>query len=331
MKNDSAVTEYLLSLPAEQADSLERIAIGRTGLDRDVTGTDIIVEAIDEYLARLERSPKSQSNTPPKASGVLFEFLFGGNETEAFGQLSEGIVVTLGNAQRLIDDATVLVEAKRFERASFLIATAEEEMGKIYILLDMCRVDLARRQDVLHHLCGCFYSHIIKHVYLDLSVNEYAGIRELSEVKRYFRVGAQKWWPSDPESGEPDMPHDMYFEREANLYVDVDSYADIWTTPGSPAMNMRFHDSFLPSPLNTARDTLAKLRAKQNLELFQTEALQIFNEAMKGLRVDERTTRAELFAAYTRAGENLELTLGVSSGDFTASELYNWPMYWIRL
>ena len=85
------------------------------------------------------------------------------------------------------------------------------------------------------------------------------------------------------------------------------------------------------SPLNTARDMLAKLQTKQNLELFQAGALQIFNKAMKDLRVDERTTRAELFTAYTRAGENLELTLGVSSSDFTASELHNWPMYWIRL
>ena len=76
---------------------------------------------------------------------------------------------------------------------------------------------------------------------------------------------------------------------------------------------------------------LAKLQTKQNLELFQAGALQIFNKAMKDLRVDERTTRAELFTAYTRAGENLELTLGVSSSDFTASELHNWPMYWIRL
>ena len=331
MKNDPDVTKCVLSLSAEQADSLERIAISRAELNIGVSGTDIVLEAIDEYVARFERPPKSLGNTPPKPSRVLFEFLFGGNAEQAFGRLSEGIVVILGNAQKLIDDATVLVEAKRFERASFLIATAEEEMGKVYILLDMCRVDLARRQDVLHHLCSCFYNHIVKHVYLDLSVNEYAGIRELSELRRGFRVGAQKWWPSDPESGEPDMPHDMYFHREANLYVDVDSYADIWAVPGSAAMDMRFHDSFIPSPLKTAGERLAKLRTKQNLELYHAEALQIFNEAMKGLRVDEKTTRTELLAAYARAGENLQLALGVLSSDFTASELHNWPMYWIRL
>ena len=54
MKNDSDVTKYLLPLLAQQADSVERIAIGRAGLDVEVSGTDIIVEAIDDYLARLE-------------------------------------------------------------------------------------------------------------------------------------------------------------------------------------------------------------------------------------------------------------------------------------
>ena len=104
------------------------------------------------YVAVMGVNRIGKGNTPPKPSGVLFEFLFGGNAEQAFGRLSEGIAAILDNAQMLIDDATVLVEAKRFERASFLIATAEEEMGKVYILLDMCRVDLARRQDVLHHL-----------------------------------------------------------------------------------------------------------------------------------------------------------------------------------
>ena len=123
----------------------------------------------------------------------------------------------------------------------------------------------------------------------------------------------------------------MYFQREANIYVDVDSFADIWGVPGNPAMDMRFNDSFISSPLKTAGERLVKLRTKQNRELYQAEALQIFNEAMKGLRVDEKTTRKELLAAYAHAGENLQLALGVSSSDFTASELHNWPMYWIRL
>lgn len=111
----------------------------------------------------------------------------------------------LHNAEALLDDAAVLTDAKRYERAEFLIATAQEEMGKAYILLDMCRVDLARRQHVLGHLCRSFYSHVLKHVYFDLSANDYAGVWELPQVQHYFRVSAQEWWPSELESGEPDM------------------------------------------------------------------------------------------------------------------------------
>ena len=51
MKNDSDVTKYVLSLSVEQADSLERIAISRVGLGVEVSGTDIVLEAIDEYVA----------------------------------------------------------------------------------------------------------------------------------------------------------------------------------------------------------------------------------------------------------------------------------------
>ena len=73
----------------------------------------------------------------PKRSNVLFQFLFGVDSDRVFRRLSEGILAMLDNAKTLLDDAAVFVDAKRFARAQFLIATAEEEMGKVYILLDM--------------------------------------------------------------------------------------------------------------------------------------------------------------------------------------------------
>ena len=138
---------------------------------------------------------------------------------------------------------------------------------------------------MLHHLCRSFYNHVLKHVYLDLSANQYARIRDLHEVQHYFRISARKWWPSDPESGEPDMPHETYLLREANLeanlYVDVDTYADIWVVPDNPALAMGFRDT-----LATARETLDRLRASPNPKLYKPQALRAFNEAMKGLPRD---------------------------------------------
>ena len=331
MTHDDGATGYTILLSAEQAESLERIAMTRSTLDAQVAGTDIVLEAIDEHLARLERPAPSRAETPPSRPGVLFGFLFGGDQEEAFRRLSNGVAAMLDNAGKLLDDANLLVEARRFERASFLVATAQEEMGKVYMLLDMCRVDFARRQHVLRHLCRSFYSHVLKHLYLDLSANQYAGIRNLREVQHHFRISARKWWPSDPESGEPDMPHETYFLREANLYVDVDTYADIWAVPDNPALAMSFRDGFVPGPLATAREMLDRLRASPNPKLYKPQALRAFNEAMKGFTVTERTSMTELRAAYEQAGRKLELALGVPRSEFAASELHNWPMYWIRL
>ena len=275
------------------------------------------------------REELSEVTKRPKRSSELFEFLFGSGPEQAFRRLSEGVIAMLDNAEAILDDAALLVESRSFARASFLIATAEEEMGKAYILLDMCRVD-ARQEHVLRHLCSSFYNHVLKYVYLDYSANQYGGIQELSQLHHYFRVGANQWWPSDPESGEPDMPHETYFLREANLYVDVDTYAHTWVAPGLPALEMRFLDVSIPTPLKKAREILSKLRATQDYRLYEPKALHLFNDAMKRLRVNEKTPMSELCAAYQAAGKKLE-EFGVSVSDFESSELHNWPMYWIKL
>ena len=291
-----------------------------------------MLEAINEHLAKLERSPKTKRDRRPNRPNVLFDFLFDVEADQAFNRLSEGVIAMFDNAKTLLDDASVLVDAKRFARAQFLIAAAQEEMGKAYILLDMCRVDLARHQHVLRHLCRIFYSHVLKHVYLDLSDHEYPGIQDLSDLQSFFRDNAKEWWPSSPESGEPDMPHDTYFLREANLYVDVDSsHADTWTRANFAGVLNSLSDSFIPDFLRKACKTLRKLRATQNLWLLEPAALQIFNKNTKSLLVSEQTTVDELLAVYKRTGMELQTSLGVHPEDFRKSVLHNWPLYWISL
>ena len=47
--------------------------------------------------------------------------------------------------------------------------------------------------------------------------------------------------------------------------------------------------------------------------------------------MNERTSIAELRAAYEQAGRKLHITVGVPRSDFTVSEPHNWPIYWLRL
>ena len=55
MPDDCEPTEYVITLPPEQVAQVERAAASRSALDAAVNGTDIILEAVAEHLARLGR------------------------------------------------------------------------------------------------------------------------------------------------------------------------------------------------------------------------------------------------------------------------------------
>lgn len=104
--------------------------------------------------------------TPPEPAKQLYQDLF---ENTTVGDLArvmaEGMQALVANIDRLLSDIELLVEAKRFASASFLLATADEELAKVFILLDACRLDPAKHFSVLVRLCCAFYNHIQKHAY----------------------------------------------------------------------------------------------------------------------------------------------------------------------
>ena len=152
-ENDDEV-DILLSLRREEAEILRTIASSRSSLgEADVA--DIVREAVGKFLEHHGRSAPNRGGRPDRKR-VLFDFLFGGSRDETFDRLSVGVCEIIDHASALLDDAAVLAAAKRYERAEFLLATAQEEIGKLYILLDMCRVDFAKGQAVLRYLCSAF-------------------------------------------------------------------------------------------------------------------------------------------------------------------------------
>ena len=222
----------------------------------------------------------------------------------------------------------MLADARHYERAEFLTATATEEMGKAYILVDMCRVDFKKRSETVRYLCRAFYDHVRKHVYFDLCANRYPGIWELEQVRDAFLVGVREWWPGSLEDGEPDMPHETYFLREANLYVDFDEFSGSWSIPSYPAKSVFFESPF-SSPLDDAVAALKGLQFTQNLGLFHAEALATLNRRMKRVRVTESMATEDLAMIYAEVALDLQGRLGVAPSDFEKSQLRTWPLYWI--
>jgi len=264
-------------------------------------------------------------NEQPIPWDQLYKNLFERRDSnQTFSLLSEGITAFLRKAEDLITDAMILKDAERYEIASFLGYTASEEMAKIHIFIDACRVDLPRHNNVLKKLCKSFYSHIAKYAYKE--VLSFPALYDMEQVKEAWDYQMIRWWPSnDIESGEPDMPHTTYFRRELPLYVDYIEYDQQWYNPRIE--NRPLIISTLVLEISNAKEKLELLRNTYDIGLYKLESLSIINDVYKRHYINERTPTGEVDRIYMKAAQQIENELGIPQEKFTQSTISKWPLY----
>lgn len=272
----------------------------------------------------------------PKQGDTLYKALFQGRTAKSsLKTISSGILACCTNARRLFDDARILTNADRFATAHFLLATADEEVGKVYILLDMLRLDFAKHEGELRKLCGAFYNHLSKHAYTD--VLRFPGIWnwDLNGVKGIFGSERRPYWEGNPESGEPDMSADHSMAREGSLYVEFYSgdYEDVWWTPDnnhSKGMVLGGGPTgMFGGALNYVEKSVAKLEESRDNRLFSLECLEIFHEEFSKVFITSLRTRGEeildlynpIFGKLEKIGIQLSTTLRADNA------LIAWPLY----
>ena len=150
---------------------------------------------------------------------------------KSFERLSVGLKASIDNSNRLISDTKVLINKGRYSSAKFLLTTAKEELAKTMILSDLCKLDIKKHENITKRLCSAFYNHVSKHAYYE-TVN-HKNITSMDGFKIVWNNAIQKYWPSGYESGEPDMPHTTYFDRELPLYIDFINYYNQWFIPNN--------------------------------------------------------------------------------------------------
>ncbi len=158
----------------------------------------------------------TNSDNRPNPADLLYKNLFEEcTPLRSLDLIAEGISASYNNANRLVSDARYLTDAGRHASAKFILTTAREEMAKSYILLDSCRLDWKKHISVLRRLCRAFYNHIEKYAYME--VLNFWNIRSMADAKHIWKIEVKRFWPAASENGEPDMPHDTFFEREMPL------------------------------------------------------------------------------------------------------------------
>lgn len=265
--------------------------------------------------------------TPPQPGRFLYESLFVRREqTTILELLSKGLCAFAQNANWLLEDAKLLADAERYARAGFLVATADEEIAKSYIILDACRLDFALHEGPLRRLCHAFYDHIEKHAYN--KVVRFNHFHDMHHVREFFYIELRRWWPSgDIESGEPDMPHETYFARQANLYVDFSDYDQAWLVPRPDTRGYAFERILGPDALSASQQALNRLLSTRDEGLYKPEVLSILNEIFKKHYVTERTPNDQLFRLYEMVAEKTENVFGIPRNKFKDLALMQWPLY----
>lgn len=257
----------------------------------------------------------------------MYQNLFAGRRPEAILQnLSEGILGCAANAARLLADVELLVGSGRYASATFLVTTAKEEMAKAYILLDACRVNLSRHENILRRLSRAFYDHIAKHAYY--SIHRLPSIASMEALKQMWEAETTRLWVSgDPESGEPDMPHATYFDRELPLYVSFSDYVGAWLVPDDKSHEFQFERLLGLDFMKNTNMMLDRLRHAEQQGLFNPEVLDILNASLRGHYFSESTSLQEITTYYHRFAAQVSRSINVDVDGILRSPLAAVPLY----
>lgn len=261
-----------------------------------------------------------------RPSELLYKNLFEGrNVDQCYELLSEGISACCQNAERLLADAEYLTQADRLCTARFVITTAREELAKPYILLDACLLDFEKHECVYRALCRAFYNHVYKHAYVE--IQKFSSLNSMAEIMELWNIEVRRWWPADVESGEPDMPHDTYFDRELPLYVDFDDYSHRWLIPRTDSQRAHFVSILGETEISRARTMLNALSRAKAQGLFVPSCLRLINETFRKHYLGKETTGTVLHGLYEQAAQKVANEIGVSKETFLQSTIVRWPLY----
>jgi hypothetical protein len=290
---------------------------------------------------------------PPDRGRELFENLFGHRDQQrALTQVSQGLEVIVGHSRALLEEVDVLVNARRFARARLLTAIASEELGKAHLLLDATRLDISTQEGALNRLCHAFYEHETKYAYmrcwrvsgpiargLSGSGRRPPTIRRpparrpsMASVGRDFDCDRVRWWPAggtpDEPATEPDMPHDTYFDREMNLYVDYVTYNASWSVAGPSDHPSDFDDiNGLRDVRAEAREQLGAFEVIQNGGALSPDSLKAFNSVWRGQYVVRQARDEDIVGLWYKAVEQVSRTSSCSSEQLLDSPLCLHPCY----
>ena len=181
-------------------------------------------------------------------------------------QIAEGIVTCLENARALVEDATTLLKAQRYPRALTCLLVADQELGKVHVLLAMARI-YPSKQIHWSDKWKSFRSHEIK-----------AAHAVVNTFPDHARTSPDNLLPMVLDSCVK-VPTDEEL-RQASLYVDFSAKDRDWLSP------LKITRGMVDTRLKSTVAILERLEGFANMGLFSVKALRIQHEELSKVASD---------------------------------------------
>ena len=252
----------------------------------------------------------------------IFEHL---NYDRSFDIISDGIITISENTNRLFADAQLLINQGRWATATFILSTADEELAKAYILLDMCRLDFSRHRSVIMRLCRSFYDHVIKYAYCQMIRHE--KVFDLAKLTDEWEFAVSRWAPlPEDESYNPIEIHNTHILREIPLYIDFLDHDQRWSKPESDTAQY-FYDGlgFRPSD---SQIEIERLQQTKDSGLFSPNALRIVNQHFRNHFVNDKTPASLVSNVHKKVASQIEEELEIAKEKYLESAHNGLPFYY---
>ena len=205
------------------------------------------------------------------------------------------------NASRLHHDASVLFRNGCWATGRFVLTTAREEMAKVFILLDMSRLDFTRHKSVLKRLCKAFYSHNFKYAYITVEQDDF--ITSMQSAKQEWDQSLEKWTPiNDGVFSDFNLYSETFFIRELPLYIDFLDHDQRWSEPNSDSAEYTYSFGL---GLTDTESILVCLQKTKELDLFSPDILAILNKNYRTLYITERTSTRTLESIHKNIAKQI--------------------------
>ena len=182
--------------------------------------------------------------------------------------------------------------------------------------------DVTRR--VLEHQSGRAARYTRTHLPVKLIYQERLRSRR-DAMRREIEI--KRWWPAGREDGEPDMPHDTYFDREFPLYIDYGDYDRQWLVPADSDQKAHFMETLGETPVSTTEKLIEPWRKADSVGICSPKVLAILNAIFKKHYIREEGTREQLLRLYEQAAERVTPEAGIPPELFMTSPFVQWPLY----